>query len=292
MRRLLVLALVGFAVASCTASADETGSATVVLFDVSNSTRAEDVRARYGRTFAMVLEHLRDDGGVLGADIVDANPLAHGSLPINETFEPCTITDNSLDCREAQDEQERRVLDASEGILESASVGTDVFGALTLASQFFEAYPEAGERTVVLLSDMVQFANGIRLGSVERWSPAELSALLEDAPTIDLTGVRVYVVGAGATTTTELPRPRSRASGPSGRAGSNARARRLCSTARTSRASRSRRWAREHRRAEADDRDRPVTVPVPEEVPVEEPVPAEPEEAPAPVEEPARGTKR
>jgi hypothetical protein len=57
---------------------------------------------------------------------------------------------------------------------------------------------------VVLLSDMVQFANGIRLGSVERWSPAELSALLEDAPTIDLTGVRVYVVGAGATTTTEL----------------------------------------------------------------------------------------
>jgi hypothetical protein len=155
-------------------------------------------------TFAMVLDHLRDDGGVLGADIVDANPLAHGSLPINETFESCTITDNSLDCREAQDEQGRRVLDASNAILENASRGTDVFGALTLASQFFEAYPEAGERTVVLLSDMVQFANGIRLGSVERWSPAELSALLEDAPTIDLTGVRVYVVGAGATTTTEL----------------------------------------------------------------------------------------
>ena len=204
MRRLVALALVALAVASCTASADETGSATVVLFDVSNSTRAEDVRARYDRTFAMVLEHLRDDGGVLGADIVDANPLAHGALPINETFEPCTITDNSLDCRKAQDEQERRVLDASEGILENASVGTDVFGALTLASQFFEAYPEAGERTVVLLSDMVQFANGIRLGSVKRWSPAELEALLEDAPTIDLTGVRVYVVGAGATTTTEL----------------------------------------------------------------------------------------
>jgi hypothetical protein len=96
------------------------------------------------------------------------------------------------------------VLDASEGILENASRGTDVFGALTLASQFFEAYPEAGERTVVLLSDMVQFANGIRLGSVEKWSPAELSSLLEEAPTVDLTGVRVYVVGAGATTTTEL----------------------------------------------------------------------------------------
>ena len=57
---------------------------------------------------------------------------------------------------------------------------------------------------MVLLSDMVQFANGIRLGSVERWTPSELSGLLEDAPTIDLTGVRIYVVGAGATTTTDL----------------------------------------------------------------------------------------
>ena len=204
MRRAVVLALLAFAVASCTASAPEAGSATVVLFDVSNSTRAESVRARYDQTFSMVLEHLRDDGGVLGADIVDANPLVHGGLPINETFEPCTITDNSLDCRQAQREQERRVLDASDAILRNASRGTDVFGALTLASQFFQAYPEAGERTVVLLSDMVQFANGIRLGSVESWSQAELTSLLEEAPTVDLTGVRVYVVGAGATTTTEL----------------------------------------------------------------------------------------
>ncbi len=173
-----VLALVASAAASCSvaASGDPTNSATVVLFDVSNSTRAEAVRARYDRTFAMVLEHLRDDGGVLGADIVDANPLAHGALPINETFERCTITDNSLDCREAQDEQERRVLDASEAILENASRGTDVFGALTLASQFFEAYPEAGERTVVLLSDMVQFVGHLVLPedpvTVGRWKCA------------------------------------------------------------------------------------------------------------------------
>ena len=57
---------------------------------------------------------------------------------------------------------------------------------------------------MVLLSEMVQFANGIRLGTVESWSPAELSSLLEQAPSVDLSGVRVYVVGAGGTTTTEL----------------------------------------------------------------------------------------
>jgi len=96
------------------------------------------------------------------------------------------------------------VLAASDAILERASRGTDVFGALTLAAQFFEAFPDSGERTVVLLSDMVQFANGMRLSAVDAWTRADVAELLDGSPQIDLAGVRVYVVGAGATTTTEL----------------------------------------------------------------------------------------
>ncbi len=147
-----------------------------------------------------MLTHLRESGGVLGADIIDANPMVHGSLPINETFEPCTINDNSLDCRKRLDEQQRAVRDGASTILSNSSRGTDVFGALTLAGQFYEAYPDSGERTLVVLSDMVQSANGMHLGAVEGWSEAQLSALLAQAPRVDLTGVRVYVVGAGATT--------------------------------------------------------------------------------------------
>ena len=204
MRRLASLAVVALALASCTASEDPTDSVTVVLFDVSESTRTDDVRARYDETFGMVLGHLREAGGVLGADIVDANPFAHGDLPINETFEPCTIMDNSLDCRRTHDEQERRVLDASDAILENVSRGTDVFGALELAQEFFDAYPGSGERTVVLLSDMVQFANGMRLTGVETWTDTETGELLSRAPSVDLDGVRVYVVGAGATASAEM----------------------------------------------------------------------------------------
>ena len=204
MRRAVVLALVALAVASCTSSGEASDQATVVLFDVSNSTRTESVRARYDETFGLVLQHLREDGGVLGADVVDANPLVHGALPINETFEPCTITDNSLDCREQLDVQEHRVLDSSERILATSSRGTDVFGALTLAEQFFQAYPDSSGRTLVLLSDMVQSANGMHLGAVETWGEAEVSTLLSQAPSVDLTGVRVYVVGAGATTLAEM----------------------------------------------------------------------------------------
>lgn len=201
MRRLVALLVLVVAVASCTASAGESrSSATVVLFDVSNSTQNEAVRARYDDTFGKVLAYLREAGGELGADIIDSNPMVHGALPVNETFAPCTITDNSLDCRKALDEQETRVRGEAAAILEASSRGTDIFGALALAVQFFEAYPDAGARTLVLLSDMVQSANGMHLGKLEDWTETEISALVARSPVMDLSGVHVYVVGAGATT--------------------------------------------------------------------------------------------
>jgi hypothetical protein len=42
----------------------------------------------------------------------------------------------------------------------------------------------------------------MHLGAVEAWTEAGVSAFLADAPTVDLTGVRV--VGAGATTLAEM----------------------------------------------------------------------------------------
>jgi hypothetical protein len=195
-----ILLVTSLALGACTVRAGDPPSVTVVLFDVSNSTLSEEVRARYEATFGMVLEHVVASGGVLGADVIDDEPLVHGTLPINETFEPCTINDNGLACRSALEERRARAREATSAILATSSRGTDIFGALELAEQFFAAYPDAGDRTLVLLSDMVQSANGLHLGAVETWSEAEISAQLARAPDVDLAGVRVYVVGAGATT--------------------------------------------------------------------------------------------
>jgi hypothetical protein len=194
-----VVAVLALAAGSCVGSSEPSTQATVVLFDVSNSTQPESVRARYEDTFGMVLAHLQADGGVLGADIIDANPMVHGALPINETFEPCTVMDNSLDCRRGHEQQERSVTDQAGRILEHSSRGTDILGAFALAEQFFDAYPDAQVRTLVVLSDMVQSAHGMHLGAVEEWSEARTSELLDETSRVDLDGVRVYVVGAGAT---------------------------------------------------------------------------------------------
>ena len=197
--------LLALGAASCTAlHAEESHEATVVLFDVSNSTRDAAVRDRYERTFAMVLAHLREAGGVLGADVIDDNPLVHGSLPIDATFEPCTLADNALDCRSALEDESATVTAQAGGILQHETRGTDVFGALELASQFFEAYPDADGRTLVILSDMVQSANGMHLGAVGDWSASAVDDQLRQAPAVGLDGVRVYVVGAGATSLAEM----------------------------------------------------------------------------------------
>jgi hypothetical protein len=195
-----VVLVASLALGACTAGAGNPRAVTVVLFDVSNSTLSEDVRARYEATFEMVLEHVVASGGVLGADVIDDEPLVHGTLPINETFEPCTINDNGLACRSALEERRARAREAVSAILATSSRGTDIFGALELAEQFFAAHPDAGDRTLVLLSDMIQSARGMHLGAVETWSEAETGALLARAPAVDLAGVRVYVAGAGATT--------------------------------------------------------------------------------------------
>ncbi|MDP9301979.1 MAG: hypothetical protein M3P43_13980, partial [Actinomycetota bacterium] len=96
--------------------------------------------------------------------------------------------------------QEQGARDEASAILGRSSRGTDVFGALALAEQFFAAYPGSNDRTLVILSDMVQSANGMHLGAVSDWSQGGINQLMTQAPKVDLTGVQVYMVGAGATT--------------------------------------------------------------------------------------------
>jgi hypothetical protein len=142
-----------------------------------------------------VLAHLREAGGVFGADVIDDNPLVHGSLPIDLAFDPCGLADNALDCRNALEAESKTAIAEAGAILEHQSQGTDIFGALELAAQFFEAYPGDTDRTLVILSDMGQSANAMHLGTVEEWSPRAIDRLESETPDVDLSGVRIYVVG-------------------------------------------------------------------------------------------------
>ena len=96
-----------------------------------------------------------------------------------------------------------------EQILESEErpAGTDIHNGLRLAERVFDAYPEAQERYLVVLSDMVERSSSLNLGrpslGVARVEPM-LDELAAQEQIPDLTGVSVYAVGAGVVAEPEL----------------------------------------------------------------------------------------
>jgi hypothetical protein len=191
--------------------AAESRPLTVVLFDVSGSTRDSAIRERYLAAFEQVVGATAAEHGTVVGDVIDDNPLAHSTYPIDGTFEACDpLADNRLTC-EARDAALRdQLTTTAEGILSGvpSAPGTDIHDGIRLAERVFESYPEATSRSLVLLSDMVEHSRLLRVGSAGFDGEASLDALAAADAVPDLHGVIVYIVGAGVTSSSELPATR------------------------------------------------------------------------------------
>ena len=208
MKRILAMVLACVALAGCSAVRAATGGGpagplVVVLFDVSWSTDDADVRARYLTTFEAVLDHVAAAHGTVVGDVIDDDPLAHSSFPISATFETCDpLTDNRLACDAETGRTRTDAVTSARAILarDTGAAGTDIHDGLLLAQRVFDAYPEAGSRSLVLLSDMVERSARLNVGRA-RFDEASISPTIEafaaDGLIPDLRGVAVYVVGAG-----------------------------------------------------------------------------------------------
>jgi hypothetical protein len=159
------------------------GPLTVVLFDVSRSTDDPAIRARYADAFARVLQATADAHGAVVGDVIDDNPLAHSTYPIDATFAPCDpLTDNQLTCEARAKQQTDAAQAAAATILArpAGPSGTDIAAGVRLAERVFASYPNASPKSLVVLSDMAQH-----------------TASHDTEPPPNLAGVEVYVVGAG-----------------------------------------------------------------------------------------------
>lgn len=180
-------------------------SATLALFDISLSTRDKEIRDRYLENFELILDEIRESGGQLGADIIDDNPQAHGTLPINETFRSCTLLQNKIRCGNEIDERLEGVRrEARTEFYRDFAKGTDIYGGLAIAESFYDAFPEADTRRLILFSDMVNSSSFIHFARKKVWDASAVSELVEESPPVDLQGVEVYVIGAGATAPDQL----------------------------------------------------------------------------------------
>lgn len=205
-RGLTFVLVASLALSGCSAlhvGMHQPGPLVVVLFDVSKSTSDPEVRARYLTTFERVLDDVVAEHGSIVGDVVDDNPLAHSSYPVSATFDACdAFTDNRLECDARSTRLRQQVMTQARTILASVPTvsGTDIHDGLSLAERVFDAYPEAGARSLVLLSDMVERSsrlNVARTGFDEESIVPTLDAFASDDLIADLSGVSVYVVGAG-----------------------------------------------------------------------------------------------
>jgi hypothetical protein len=220
MRRTVCVALVLCALTGCSAvraatgGDDQPGPLVVVLFDVSRSTDDPDVRARYLPTFETVLDQVASTHGTVIGDVIDDDPLAHSTFPISASFEACDpLTENRLVCDAGSARTRATAVEAARDILAriTGAAGTDIHDGLLLAQRVFDAYPETGPHSLVLLSDMVERSarlNVTRVGPDDASIASTIDGLAAEGLVPDLRGVHAYVVGAGVSQGTDMPADR------------------------------------------------------------------------------------
>ena len=82
----------------------------------------------------------------------------------------------------------------------TGAAGTDIHDGLLLAQRVFDAYPEAGPHSLVLLSDMVERSarlNVAGVGADDASIASTIDGLAAEGLMPNLRGVQAYVVGAG-----------------------------------------------------------------------------------------------
>jgi hypothetical protein len=208
--------IVGLALTGCSGhrgAGSDARPLEVVLFDVSKSTQDPAIRERYLSSFERVVDAVASEHGTVVGAVIDENPLAHSSYPIDATFESCDpLRDNRLVCDARTAKLRDDVTAGAEAILSTipARGGTDIHDGLRLAERVFAAYPAATSRSVVVLSDMVEHSSGLDMGPTFDGSTvgSQLDALQAGGSIPNLAGVDVYVVGAGVVTSSELPAAR------------------------------------------------------------------------------------
>jgi hypothetical protein len=179
---------------------------TVVLFHVTGSTYKGNVRGQYLTDFAKILRGPAS-GGVLVGDVIDDNPLAHSSYPINASFDRFNpMGENKLDYERRIRQQRDEVMKAAEALVRkppSGRLGHNIIDSMQLAESAFATF-HGDHELLVVFSDMIEQSKRYDFTG-ENLTAARIDQIINQERSAgrvpDLRGVDVCVVGAGASPT-------------------------------------------------------------------------------------------
>lgn len=202
---LLVLSLLSLS--SCTKEPPPS-KVVMALFDLSQSTQNPAIRQKYRDSFQRILDKV-GAGDVIVADLITDDPLSQSSFPINEPIEAFNPgTDNPMLVKKKQEEfddqlkvRRGQLATKAQTLLNDQtrrSNKTKILDAMRLAERVFKTY-QRPKKVLVIFSDMIEDSD-FRNFQTQPPTDADTTQLLErekKAGTLpDLTGVKVYVIGA------------------------------------------------------------------------------------------------
>lgn len=184
------------------------GKTVFVLFDISESTKAEETRRKYLESFNKIVTTI-GEGDVLTADFISDDPLGQSTFAINRefpVFQP--DTDNPLLIRKQKGEFDKQIEDLRKqerdkaaqmlGSVDRKVRWTRILDANLLAEKVFKKF-DRPKKVLVLFSDMIESTEKLEFHKFGL-SDKATKKIIEDEKSAgrlpDLSSVRVYVVGA------------------------------------------------------------------------------------------------
>ncbi len=204
---LVILFIATFVFFSSCESCEEKKPSKVVfvLFDLSGSTRLEPIRQKYLDDFSKILSNISFSDRII-ADFITENPIAQSSFPVNTEFKSFdSFSDNKLIFEKKLENKKEDIKNTISKIvfnLDRIIYTTKILESLQLAERVFKIYKK-DHKVLVLFSDMIE-ESAIYNFNKANLSKSQRDKIINQIKSLgtlsDLSGVKVYVVGAGAGT--------------------------------------------------------------------------------------------
>jgi hypothetical protein len=190
----------------------------VVLFDLSESVNKEEVIKSDQDGFQKILAKVNQGDIVVGERILESS-LAQSTLPINRKIPPfVSSNDNPLLVKKEKKIADEELNKMKEEIyrdvetlllrknLKRKILKTDILSSLHIVERVFKAY-ENERNILVIFSDMIEDSDNYNFEK-EMLLPERIEAILskekKQGRMPDLTGVKVYIVGARSHNTNQF----------------------------------------------------------------------------------------
>jgi hypothetical protein len=187
-------------------SAEHQSKVVFVLFDISDSTKKEEIRKRYLEDFKAVLNKI-NPGDVIVADRITEASITKSTVPVKEEFEKPSfleggpLKDRMLKKKHAE-RKDKIIDDVEKNILrQNIKVPyTDILSSLHIAEKVFKSY-KRDKYVLVIMSDMIEESmdyNFAKDNLTEKRINEIISIEKKKNRIPELANVRVYVTGATA----------------------------------------------------------------------------------------------